>query len=80
METMYLVMLRHTLDDLPVYLTPGYADARRFAEQVDATPSQQIRNVYNTDCSTPCSVFVVTFEDGRPVKVEYVRDVACNIE
>jgi hypothetical protein len=70
----YLVLLRHTMDDLPIGL---YADrdeallecGRIGGSPDNGMPTKEIRDVYETDCSTPVSVCVVRFVNGKPVEV-----------
>ena len=70
----YLVLLRHMTEDLPVGL---YADLREALLECDrigdslatGMPTEEIRRVYKTDCSTPVSVCVVHFANGKPVEV-----------
>lgn len=69
----FLVLLCHNMDDLPVFLTDNEDAAMKFASELDAEPSQTIRQVFNTDCSTPNCVKVVLFVGGKPVGVRYVK-------
>ena len=67
---MYLVLLRHEMDDLPVKLCCTRSHAKEIAKNLDAMPTDQIRAVFKTDCSTPVNVVVVEFDDdGDPVAV-----------
>ena len=72
----YLVLLRHTMDDLPLrfFGENEYAKAKQFARSRGEMPTPHIRAVYNTDCSTPVGVDVVRFSNGVPVDVEMVVD------
>lgn len=69
----YLVVLHHTMDDLPLYITDDKDKAFAFADRTRAMPTNRIREVYGTDCSTPCNVCVVTFQRGRPIGSELVK-------
>jgi len=67
----YLVLLQHGMDDLPVALFAGRDDALLECGRIaggDGMPTEEIRQVYNTDCSTPVQVCVVEFENGKPVR------------
>ena len=72
-ETMnaYLVVLHHYMDDLPIRLFPGTSKGRRdaieFATKTKPMPTEAIRRVFCTDCSTPDNVVVFEFVDGVPV-------------
>jgi hypothetical protein len=70
---MYLVMLIHAMDDLPLGLFTTKRQAERFAESVEPQPSKQIRDLYGTDCSNPCKVDIVKFTHGLPVKCWTVK-------
>ena len=69
----YLVLLKHTMDDLPVRVFPhtkrGRAAALCFAGALKPMPEKNIRRVFNTDCSTPCQAAVVEFVEGVPVEI-----------
>lgn len=72
---MYLVLLRHTMDDLPVRLCKTRAEANEVAVNLDEMPSDGIRDLFGTDCSTPVNVCIVRFNDsGVPVKMNCVRN------
>lgn len=71
----YLVLLHHTMDDLPVRLVSDKAEAVRIAKQLDFEPSPEIRDVYYTDCSTPVCITVVEFRHGEPVQKVFERTV-----
>lgn len=58
---MYLVMLTHDMDDLPVKLFDNETAAFDFANGLDGEPGEHIRKVFQTDCSTPNCVSVVEF-------------------
>lgn len=70
----YLVMLVHHMDDLPVFLTTDRDEAIERASQMDEMPSFEIRELFNTDCSTPVCVKIVTFSQGVPVAVNVVKE------
>ena len=61
----FLVLLRHSMDDLPIALFTTYEQASRFAGKVKPMPTAAIRKLFQLD-STPVSVCIVTFIKGRP--------------
>ena len=63
----YLVVLRHTMDDLPLAFITDESEAILFAGKVKPMPTEKIRKVFQTDCSTPICVAVWQFIDGLPV-------------
>jgi hypothetical protein len=62
----FLVLLRHTMDDLPITLCETLEQAEKIARNVEKMPNDWIRAVYNSDCSMPCNVSVVEFRHGQP--------------
>ena len=73
---MFLVTLRHTMDDLPIRLFSTEHEAVDFAQSVDEMPNTEVRKVFNTDASTPVSVFVTEFYDGVPVRSREVKNLS----
>ncbi len=69
----YLVQLRHTMDDLPLAIFGSRKKALAFAEKVKPMPTNKIRKILATDCSTPVGVNICTFVDGVPTKAETVK-------
>jgi len=58
---MYLVIVRHTIDDIPLALFDGLEDAKAYAAQTwDFSPAY-----HDTDASTPIAVAVVKFLQTR---------------
>jgi hypothetical protein len=81
----FIVMLHHTMDDLPVaaYAGQGGNDSRvaeqlafALAERIDEMPTEQVREVYNVDVTTPVCTSVVEMVDGMPFKKTVVREFA----
>lgn len=70
----YLVLLRHEMDDLPIGLFATYNEAKAFAVEHGPDPTDDEREVFYTDCSTPLYTCVVPFVDGVPVDVNIVAD------
>ena len=69
----YLVLLRHTMDDLPLYVTSDRPQAEMVAKRVRPTDGAKAKAVLGVDASTPVCVGIVTFENGLPGKFEVVR-------
>ncbi len=69
----YLVMLHHTMDDLPVRLFPrtpqGETMALLFLGRLQPMPKKKIRKIYSTDCSTPVCGTIVEFVAGKPIRI-----------
>ena len=69
----YLVLLRHSMDDLPVQIFPhtkkGREEACFFAGKLKPTPTKKIRTVFETDCSTPVCAWVIEYKKGKPIAV-----------
>ncbi len=70
---LYLVMLIHAMDDMPLRLFADFAMARRFAERVRPMPTDAIAELYGVDSAKPVSVEVLLFVDGVPVDRVYQR-------
>jgi hypothetical protein len=71
----YLVMLCHNLDDLPVKFCATRQEATDYGNSLDEMPTEEMRLIFNTDCSTPNCVKVVHFVDGNPVGVTMVKSL-----
>lgn len=67
----FLVLLCHTMDDIPVRLCETEAEAMRVAEGLDwdkdPTP-ELLKAVDAPACSTPVNIRCVEFRDGVPVR------------
>lgn len=71
---MYLVVLRHTMDDLPVRLCKTREEAELAASRLAWEPNAAERNVFHTDCSTPTSIAIVAYDGhGLPRTMDVVR-------
>lgn len=70
----YLVLLVHTMDDLPIGLFGTYQQAARKGRSLLGMPTDAIRELYNTDCSSPVCVKIVEFNLGVPVRVLLVKE------
>lgn len=70
----YLVLLRHTMDDLPIGLFATFDEAKAFATKHGPDPTDAEREVFHTDCSTPIYMCIVPFAAGFPVGITEVVD------
>ena len=82
----YLVVVRHTEDDIPVFLTSDHLEAVRFAESVKPTEwdektmsiipgdDEESQRLLWLDATTPLNVSVYEFKDGKFVGFVVVRD------
>lgn len=72
---MYLVVSRHEMDDLPLFMSPDKQIAIGFAQGCDPMGSKAARKAMGTDCSTPICVVVVEFWGGEPDSIVYQKGV-----
>ncbi len=73
-KTMYLVVVRHALDDLPVLLTADRTAAMAAAETATPNSGDPAADVLGIDVSTPGHVALYTFEDGVLTDASEVKD------
>jgi hypothetical protein len=72
MKTLYLVMLSHSMDDIPLAIFEKVGDAVEFAKAASWNVPKQVAKALNApDCSTPNVISVVMFVDGAPVIREF---------
>jgi hypothetical protein len=72
---MYLVVLSHTMDDLPIRLCKTREEAEGIAAGLDGEVPEPIAETFMTDASTPCCVKIVEFNDaGEVTEVSVVKD------
>jgi len=67
--TGYLVVWRHTMDDVPVGLFATSAEAFKVAETMSRAAGRKITRLLHIDCDTPICFTVVAFENGKPVDI-----------
>lgn len=74
----YLVMLSHSMDDIPVALFDDKAAAVKCAKRQPEQPSRSLLDRLDyPECSTPICISVVTFgKNGRPTN----RDIVTRYE
>lgn len=69
---MYLVVLSHTMDDIPLRLFADEEKAKAYAAEVDGNSPDA--DYWKTDASTPCSVSIVEFDgEGKAVKHTLIK-------
>lgn len=68
----YLVVWRHTLDDIPVALFASRSEAREFAENTSFRAGYEVAEKFGIDCSTPVCFVIYRFVAGRPEEILYV--------
>ena len=66
----YLVVIRHSCDDIPLLLTGSLAEAMQFASQVDEDDGEDEKAFLGIDATTPVCVSVMHFVGGRVAKIE----------
>jgi hypothetical protein len=75
----FLVLLRHTMDDFPVYLCETHEEALKAAKEQDWF-CPEIQRLFVLDATTPVEILVVKFENGIPVAGDTVRTYEAEIE
>ena len=70
----YLVMLRHTHDDVPLFLTVSRVEALELARNVTEEDGANECKIIGIDATTPCGVWVYTFDGARLAKAEQIQD------
>ena len=69
----FLVVLRHSMDDIPLLLTDNEDEAMRFAESVNDSDGKTEKQVLSLDSSTPVCVCVWIFVSGHLVGSRLVK-------
>lgn len=71
---MYLVVLQHSMDDIPLGLYDTKDEAIAKASRSSWYPSSQLQERLNlSDCTTPYLMSIVTFKNGQPISREIIR-------
>lgn len=77
MKDLYLIVLRHSSDDLPLFLTDDADEARAFAMRASWDDGQQDQDIVNDTswgyASTPICFTLYVFRGGFVVKTETLR-------
>lgn len=76
METiLYLVRLRHSMDDLPLFIDADKDAAIAFANDAPWQPKPELCNLLvSPDISTPIRIDVIEFRGGVPKAIVFVRE------
>jgi hypothetical protein len=75
MDAQHLVILSHTMDDIPVRLFTEYSQAAEFAAEMDWDVPARVLNKFDwPNCSTPCCISIATFRNGVPFSRTIVRE------
>lgn len=76
-QYMYLVVLQHSMDDIPLGLYDTKEKAVTRAKNAGWFPRSLVTERLNlSDCTTPIAKSIVTFKNGQPVS----RTIICNYE
>jgi hypothetical protein len=73
MSGRYLVVSRHSCDDIPLRIFDDAGDARAYASDQSEVAADELRacDALRVDVSTPCAVAVYAFDaNGRLASVE----------
>ncbi len=71
---MYLVMIRHNLDDIPLRLFNHHGQAIAFAQQVWPNAGGPEMDLMGIDANTPASVAIAEFSpSGHMIKFDIVK-------
>jgi hypothetical protein len=68
----YLVIWRHTMDDIPIGLFADYDEAYKFACTISQKNGYEIAKKLDIDCSTPVCFAICSFVSGAPSYFEFV--------
>jgi hypothetical protein len=68
----YLVIWRHTMDDVPLGLFEKKTDALKMAQTISHRKAYQLSHHLGIDCSTPVCFVVAEFENGAPQDLIYI--------
>lgn len=80
---MYLVVLQHSMDDLPVRLFEIRAEAIEYISRMTWESGEEMASLLNVDCTTPQVISLIEFkiagvsdqgDEWSPVSREVVRD------
>lgn len=72
---MYLVVLQHSMDDIPLGLYDTKEKAIDRIKRAGWYPSSTLlRRLELSNCTTPYLMSVVTFKNGQPISREIIRN------
>lgn len=69
----FLVVIRHLYDDLPIALYATNAEAFAAAHATKESDGDDFCKLINLDATTPQSVWVFEYRDGKPVVANIVK-------
>lgn len=70
----FLVMLRHSEDDLPLLVTSDGAEAVDYAKRVLPDDGEDVKATLGIDASTPLCVWVYQFAAGKIVLATLIKE------
>ena len=71
---MWLVIVRTTMDDLPIQLCDSYAEAREVADWITQAQCDEATDLMEVDSAgLVCPAIVHFNEDGKPVKLDILE-------
>lgn len=70
----FLVVIRHSLDDLPLLATADEAEAMHFAENATEESGTEAAAVLNLDSSTPVNLSIWVFVGGKLTESRLVKE------
>lgn len=73
MAKQFLVLLSHSMDDIPLRLFDDGQAAMEFT--IGITADTPVPAYWPCDCGTPDSVSVIEFHDGIPVERHYAKNL-----
>lgn len=71
---MFLVVLRHSMDDIPYRLCKTRKEAESVARRGSVRKGYEYAKRIEIDCSTPSCWWIYEFKDGELIGGDYVRD------
>lgn len=74
MPNYYLVLYRCTMDDFPVAISTNWDEALAIAMGLSDEPPEDLGDILGLDPSTPHSVGIVTFINGKPAGIDTIQD------
>ena len=69
----YLVLLRHSGDDIPVRLFAEKEDAILYAEKRKWRLGKKEKLLFDVNCDTPTCVCIVEYVNGKPVNFDWIK-------
>ena len=73
-QTMYLVIVRTNLDDLPILLTDDRAKAMAKANRVGVKEIDKATKFMAVDEAGLINTAIITFVNGKPKAIELIKD------